>query len=369
MLKKLEIERKATWLELFYDLIYVAAMGKIADLLSENFPGDTGNIYLLRYFLTFLPFWWCWLGHTIIQNQIITEGFGQKLFTFGKMFLIIVMISMVNENQKHFVILYSLIRLTLIVNYHFVNRGKVGFQIQAKKLIQIYTLGLLISFASIFFSGNLSNFIFYLGIFVEIILVIFRKNVFDDSPLHREHLVERLGLFTIILMGESVIEIAMNLTLKHQIRNWENAFIDFILLCSIWGIYYESTIKNIIRYEAKNEKILMLGHLPLHLGLGIISVVLGAAVEREMEWDKFIFLVMVGFFLFYMSKQFLRNVDSFSWSFMFLNLFKGSFFIFVPLWLYLKNASNYQEVILLLSAAMLGSLTFILYRENMRKKI
>jgi low temperature requirement protein LtrA len=53
-------ERKVTWLELFYDLVYVATLIQFGNSLSENISWSG----LLRFTALFIPIWWSWTGVT-----------------------------------------------------------------------------------------------------------------------------------------------------------------------------------------------------------------------------------------------------------------------------------------------------------------
>jgi low temperature requirement protein LtrA len=51
--RKEEKERHATWLELFYDLVFVAVISQ----LSENLDHDISLIGLLSFIALFIPVW------------------------------------------------------------------------------------------------------------------------------------------------------------------------------------------------------------------------------------------------------------------------------------------------------------------------
>ena len=53
-----ERERYASWLELFFDLVFVLAVAQVAHVLNEH--SDTGGT--LKFFALFVPVWWSWVG-------------------------------------------------------------------------------------------------------------------------------------------------------------------------------------------------------------------------------------------------------------------------------------------------------------------
>jgi low temperature requirement protein LtrA len=70
--------RKVTWLELFFDLFFVVGVSQ----LSFTLQGPVGAAHLQSYALLFVPLWWTWISFTIYQERFETDGLDQRLFTF-----------------------------------------------------------------------------------------------------------------------------------------------------------------------------------------------------------------------------------------------------------------------------------------------
>ena len=56
--------RKVTWLELFFDLIFVAAVSQVAVPLRAHYSVAE----LLRFAPLFVLIWWAWTGHTVFST-------------------------------------------------------------------------------------------------------------------------------------------------------------------------------------------------------------------------------------------------------------------------------------------------------------
>ena len=56
-------DRRATWLELFLDLVFVAAIAQVASTLSQD-PTAAG---FARFLALFLPVGWAWAGFTFYE--------------------------------------------------------------------------------------------------------------------------------------------------------------------------------------------------------------------------------------------------------------------------------------------------------------
>ncbi|MEI1375203.1 MAG: low temperature requirement protein A [Nostoc sp.] len=70
-----EEERRATWLELFYDLVFVVAVSQLAHNLNE----DISLSGLFGFVVLFIPVWWSWIGTTFYANRFDSDDVGHRL--------------------------------------------------------------------------------------------------------------------------------------------------------------------------------------------------------------------------------------------------------------------------------------------------
>ena len=59
-------QRVVDWLELFYDLIYVAALIQ----LGQSLVDDLSIEGIGRFVVLFTLLWWAWTGTTFLRNRI-----------------------------------------------------------------------------------------------------------------------------------------------------------------------------------------------------------------------------------------------------------------------------------------------------------
>ncbi len=74
-------ERRVTWLELFYDLVFVVVIAEVAHYLTEH----VSIVGVLGYILLFLPVWWVWIGGTYYTERFETEDLSYRFFVFLQM--------------------------------------------------------------------------------------------------------------------------------------------------------------------------------------------------------------------------------------------------------------------------------------------
>ena len=83
-------ERHATWLELFFDLVFVASIGVITHHLVHVHHGHIEFKQLLLFGIEFIPVWWIWATHTLYSNRFDTDSKGHRLASLLVMLLMAV---------------------------------------------------------------------------------------------------------------------------------------------------------------------------------------------------------------------------------------------------------------------------------------
>ena len=70
-----EDERAVGWLELFYDLIFVASLIEVGSALSDDvtWPGAG------RFVVLFALLWWTWTGTTFYNNRVRVDDVAHRL--------------------------------------------------------------------------------------------------------------------------------------------------------------------------------------------------------------------------------------------------------------------------------------------------
>lgn len=74
-------ERKTTWLELFFDLVFVVAVDQVARRLSHEVTGSA----VLGYLVLAVPVWWAWVGSIYYVDRFGTDDLSDRLITLVQM--------------------------------------------------------------------------------------------------------------------------------------------------------------------------------------------------------------------------------------------------------------------------------------------
>ncbi len=75
--------RRVTWMELFFDLIFVAAVAQIGETLARDYTWAV----LIRYAFLFVLIWPAWTGHTLVATRFDTDDIVQRLLTLLQSFI------------------------------------------------------------------------------------------------------------------------------------------------------------------------------------------------------------------------------------------------------------------------------------------
>ncbi|GAA5316773.1 MAG: low temperature requirement protein A [Candidatus Pelagadaptatus aseana] len=300
--------RHATWLELFFDLVFVAVIGVITHDLAHTHHGHIGVEQLLRFPLVFIPVWWIWMTHTLWANRFDKDSREHRLFSLSIMTLVILMSVFALDIQAdgfvYFVGLYGLIRLMMALLYWRVHHAAAEGVHFARRMSIAIGVGALISLSGLFFEGPVKYVLFHGGLLLDAVwqAVIRRDNTAD--PIDQEHFVERIGLLAIIILGESVI--AMVGSLNHSV--WDgydivSAATGFLLIGAIWWIYFDSfpTLERAKRLHTGN--VLIYTHLLVCMGLLILANMIRHAILGDLDRPTFGLLALTGLTFFYLGKQ------------------------------------------------------------------
>lgn len=90
--------RPVSWGELFYDLLYVAAAVKLAEILKHSLSAFS----VITFIVISLTFWNCWFNYTLYYNRYTAHSFAHEfLFGFHAVTVLGMLMSIRTENGGH----------------------------------------------------------------------------------------------------------------------------------------------------------------------------------------------------------------------------------------------------------------------------
>ena len=283
-----EEERRATWLELFYDLVFVAAIAQVAHSLSEHISLSG----FFGYVLLFVPIWWSWVGATFYATRFDTDDLGHRLLTLLQMIAIAALAVNVHhglgESATGFALSYVTVRGILIVQYLLAGY----FVAAARGLTNWYATGFSIAAAiwlvSIFVPAPWRLCLWTLALIIDFTTPLTAGRLVAQVPPSFSHVPERLGLFTIIVLGEAVIAVVRGVSqLEWGISSAVEAVLGMGIAFSLWWIYFDSVdgspLKGMKYGRMGIGLIWLYSHLPLAIGIagagvGVEHVIVSGSV-------------------------------------------------------------------------------------------
>jgi low temperature requirement protein LtrA len=273
-----EAERHATWLELFYDLLFAAVVAQLTYELSEDLTG----FGVLSFIGLCVPVWWAWVGQSFYATRFDTDDLGHRLFIIVQMFAVAAMAVNVHNGlgrgSAGFAISYAAIRFILAGEY----LGAHIWVPAARSLTRRYGLGFGLAAAFWLVSAWVPTptryYLWGAGLAIDFATPLTAGRLHSQLAPHAGHLPERFALFILLVMGETIAGVVLGLT-KHSwdVQSGLTAGLGLIGFFSLWWIYFDHIDGAAIRAARSQGRIWLYqgwlyAHLPLVIGLAASAV-------------------------------------------------------------------------------------------------
>lgn len=271
--------RRASWSELFFDLIFVAAVAQVGEPLQHDYSPHG----LIRYTFLFCLIWWAWNGHTAFHSRFEANDWASSALSVAQTFLAAVMAAnategLDSESAAGFGAAYAGMRLTLVIQYLRVRNCSVARALAFRSALG-YTAASLVWIASAFLEVPFRYWGWGTGIAIEVLTYWAAHRKSSAIPPDTHHFPERCGLFTIILFGEFIAAIMRGIQSQNT---WSTgaasaaiAGLCFGFLLRSW--YFDGaggarerevdTAEQHTRFQVWNY-----AHLPLFIGIGVAGI-------------------------------------------------------------------------------------------------
>jgi low temperature requirement protein LtrA len=91
-------------------------------------------------------------------------------------------------------------------------------------------------------------------------------------PIHTSHIPERVGLFTIIVFGETVLAVVVGTeTVSWELDSGVVAVLGFTIAAAIWWLYFDYLDTTIVGRTIASGQVYLFAHLPLLTGLAALG--------------------------------------------------------------------------------------------------
>ena len=270
-----EPHRAATPLELLLDLAFVAAVAQAAGSLHHGLvDGHAGNA-LISFPLVFFAVWWAWVNFAWFGSAYDNDDVLYRVAVFVQMTGVLILAAGVprafDERDYGVVVVgYVVMRLALVGQWLRVAASHPAGRRTALRFaggIAAVQVCWLLRLAAPD-SWSLPTF----GVLAaaELAVPVWAEAA-GRTPWHPRHIVERYGLFTIIVLGESVVSatIAVQVALDADAAFAELAPVivgGLLIVFSMWWIYFDLPSEHLV--ERARREIDVHAALPFIWGYG-----------------------------------------------------------------------------------------------------
>lgn len=265
--------RKATWFELFFDLVFVVGVAQLSGTYAHHFDlaGAAGSVVLL------LVLWWCWLGHTFHATRFDQQRPGQRLLGLAQIVSVCFIAYGVSHAHGERALVFALglaaFKGLLALGYGLEWRWR-GARPLIRAYASLYLLQAALWAASAALESPWRLGLWLLALGLDLVSPWWVARHTTAVPPHPEHLPERFGLFTIILLGEGVAAAVHALDHGDALHGHAlvAALVGLALSFATWWGYFEVTRAHGEREVegaagGRHLRLWAYGHVPIYVGV------------------------------------------------------------------------------------------------------
>ena len=308
-----EPHRAATPLELFFDLVFVVAVSLASVGLAHELEAGHVGQGVLSYGLVFFAIWWAWMNFTWFASAYDVDDVPYRLLTIAQMAGVLVLAAGVpraigaDEDFTLIVIGYVVMRLAMVTQWLRAARADPDRRTTARR----YAIGIsavqVLWIARLALPDELQVVSFLVLAACELAIPALAERT-GTTPFHRGHIAERYGLFTIIVLGETILASANAIIAaidegEHVVELVALAAAGLAIVSGLWWLYFVRSAEHDLPTQRRSLA-WGYGHYVLFAAAGAVSAgieVLVVSIAGEAELSDAVaaacLTVPVGLFL------------------------------------------------------------------------
>ena len=294
-------ERSATWTELFYDLVFVVAVARLA----QRFLHDLTWSGAFEFAALFTILWWAWASFTFFADRYDTDDPGQRILAVGQMIGVAGMAAAIGLGDQHletisrqFAASYTAVRVALVVMYARAWRNVPETQTLVGGYIKGFSAEVVIWAISIVVPAPWRYLLWAAGLAISFATPWLMRRAQARVPLSVSHLPERFGLFTILVLGESIAAVIVGV--EHEEWAFTSTAVGItgvVMAAGLWWVYFDNLEGSVVRRDPHkvhdwHPTAWIYSHLPLTVtltmaGIGVEELVIASAghdFHAEHRW-------------------------------------------------------------------------------------
>lgn len=281
-------ERASTPLELLFDLSFVVAVAFLAAELHHAVSAGDAVSGAVTYALLFIPVWWAWMSYTWYATAFSHDDPVHRVLTIAQMGGVLAVAATVPAAYQGdllpFAIAYSLMRLPLVLQWlrsaaaDPAHRGFALTYAAGSVLAQVlWVVGALPV-------GAAAWPIRVLALAVELATPMLAVRRSPGPVFHAGHIAERYGLFTLIVLGETLLAVATGLrdAVEGATPTGRAAVLAasaLVIAFTLWWIYFDRLGREGLQRNRRAAFVWGYGHYLLFAAIAAV----GAGVQAQLD--------------------------------------------------------------------------------------
>jgi low temperature requirement protein LtrA len=269
-------DRTVSFLELFYDLVYVAVIGQAAHHLAEHVTLRT----TAEFGVVFALIWIAWVNGSLYLELHGREDGRTRTVVFIQMGVLVLLAAFTadaaDSSGRGFALVYATFLAVLTWLWYTVRRqdrhaGRSEFLTLAGRYVAGMGATVVLMLASAFLpaGGRLVVWaVVAVGWLAGMVVAGRTDGELYEAVPPTPSLVERFGLFTIIVLGEVVFGIVDGLsTHDRDVKTTSTGMIALVIGFGFWWIYFDLVGRRLPRPHGGAQIRWILSHLPITLSI------------------------------------------------------------------------------------------------------
>lgn len=284
-----ERHRASTPLELLFDLCFVVAVSAAGAQLHHSLSQGQVGHGVASYLVVFFAIWWGWVNFSWFASAFDTDDVPYRVATFVQIVGALVVAAGVpgawHDDLTTVVAGYILMRLAMVGQW--LRAAKQDPQYRAAALryalgitiVQLGWVARLLAPESWFFPT------FLLLVLAELLVPVWAERR-TMTTWHAGHISERYGLFTLIVLGESVL--AASTALQAALGSGQSlgglisvAVAGLVIVFSMWWLYFDQPARMLGRF--RNGYVWGYGHYVIFGSAAAVGVGLELVIDHDTQ--------------------------------------------------------------------------------------
>lgn len=279
-------ERKVSWLELFYDLVYVIVISRA----TQHFAAHPDMNGFLNYVFFFVMIFWGWLNGSMYYDLHGTPGIRTNLMTLWQM-LAVAVLAVTQEFKQDTGYHYLTLALIFLQGFITYLWWSVGIYDKNHRRLNIplnicYITNIILLITALYVHSTCKTVLYWVIPVINFIPAFFINSIFkktnnmlDISP----SMVERLGLFTIIVFGECILGVINGMLHfeGHGKHTWIAFGLAILIVFSLWFIFFSMIADRKCKRGFLQGYLFQLMFVPSLITLGMIGATFSLMLNAD----------------------------------------------------------------------------------------